>query len=349
MKTCIFVLGMHRSGTSALTRTLNLLGAELGPELKQADAIDNPTGYWEAERVVELNDQLFAHFDSHYMEYLPLPGDFQDQRPVQLMAEQALKYLVNTFSGASLPALKDPRLSRTFPVWRHAAERLGWRAVAALSVRDPRQVADSLMRRDRSYAVEDALLLWLAYMLDAERYSRGLPRATISYDDLLADPAAVVSTLATTWDLGFPQSWADVEADVRGFLQLELRRSQPVDTGADPLSIAALADETAAALFRRPLPDAAIFDALYTRFRMLTDATEAVRRRDRQANLRLKADNVELAAISEKRRHEQQEITRIADERLNQVRALGIGIEEREQRIGELGRTIRYLETLVGS
>jgi septal ring factor EnvC (AmiA/AmiB activator) len=136
---------------------------------------------------------------------------------------------------------------------------------------------------------------------------------------------------------------------VRGFRQLELRRSQPVDTGADPLSIAALADETAAALVRRPLPDAAIFDALYTRFRMLTDATEAVRRRDRQANLRLKADNVELAAISEKRRHEQQEITRIADERLNQVRALGIGIEEREQRIGELGRTIRYLETLVGS
>ena len=41
----ILVLGMHRSGTSALTRLLVLLGAA-GPRETMAANADNPRGYW---------------------------------------------------------------------------------------------------------------------------------------------------------------------------------------------------------------------------------------------------------------------------------------------------------------
>ena len=42
---CLLVLGMHRSGTSALTRVLNLLGADL-PATLAPPADDNETGFW---------------------------------------------------------------------------------------------------------------------------------------------------------------------------------------------------------------------------------------------------------------------------------------------------------------
>lgn len=51
----ILISGMHRSGTSALTRILNLLGTELGNDLLPPHA-DNPHGYWESGAAVALND-----------------------------------------------------------------------------------------------------------------------------------------------------------------------------------------------------------------------------------------------------------------------------------------------------
>jgi hypothetical protein len=42
----LLVFGMHRSGTSALTRVLNLRGAALSRQMV-APKSDNPRGYWE--------------------------------------------------------------------------------------------------------------------------------------------------------------------------------------------------------------------------------------------------------------------------------------------------------------
>ncbi|MBV5267025.1 MAG: hypothetical protein JZU67_00575, partial [Burkholderiaceae bacterium] len=43
----IFVLGMHRSGTSAITRGLQVLGVSLGENLLPPVLLDNPKGYFE--------------------------------------------------------------------------------------------------------------------------------------------------------------------------------------------------------------------------------------------------------------------------------------------------------------
>ncbi|MEX0585828.1 MAG: hypothetical protein WD176_04250, partial [Pirellulales bacterium] len=55
----ICVLGMHRSGTSLVTRLLNLLGVDLGVSaaLRPADRF-NPTGYWEHQAFIDINDEL---------------------------------------------------------------------------------------------------------------------------------------------------------------------------------------------------------------------------------------------------------------------------------------------------
>jgi hypothetical protein len=56
---CFVVLGMHRSGTSAITRGLQALGVELGDRLMPGDRY-NPAGYWEDADIVDTNGRLMA-------------------------------------------------------------------------------------------------------------------------------------------------------------------------------------------------------------------------------------------------------------------------------------------------
>jgi hypothetical protein len=55
-KKIIVVLGMHRSGTSALTRGLSTLGVGLGDTLHPAGS-DNPTGFWEDRDIIAFNNK----------------------------------------------------------------------------------------------------------------------------------------------------------------------------------------------------------------------------------------------------------------------------------------------------
>ena len=52
---------MHRSGTSALARGLQMLGVYLGNDFLSPQP-DNPTGYWEDKNICELNERLLAVF-----------------------------------------------------------------------------------------------------------------------------------------------------------------------------------------------------------------------------------------------------------------------------------------------
>ncbi len=63
--TAIIVLGMHRSGTSALAGALALLGVDMGRSLL-APADDNVRGLWEHEELVRLHDRLLSAFESSW-------------------------------------------------------------------------------------------------------------------------------------------------------------------------------------------------------------------------------------------------------------------------------------------
>ena len=55
----LIVLGMHRSGTSSVTRLLNLAGAYFGPEGSATDPNEeNPKGFWERRDIRRVCDAL---------------------------------------------------------------------------------------------------------------------------------------------------------------------------------------------------------------------------------------------------------------------------------------------------
>ena len=60
----VFVLGMHRSGTSALAGALSCLGIQfLSSNDELFRAIDNPNGFFERPSVVKLSDDLLKTHD----------------------------------------------------------------------------------------------------------------------------------------------------------------------------------------------------------------------------------------------------------------------------------------------
>src|SRR5947199_10138562 len=63
-KNLLYVLGMHRSGTSAMTRLLSLLGDASLPRRLLGPAHGNPHGHWESLDSLEMNDAFMLNYSS---------------------------------------------------------------------------------------------------------------------------------------------------------------------------------------------------------------------------------------------------------------------------------------------
>ncbi|NBW87979.1 MAG: sulfotransferase family protein, partial [Planctomycetia bacterium] len=195
----ILVLGMHRSGTSALTGMLGAMGAALPGDPMPATA-DNPTGYWESQGIARLNNRLLESAGTRWNDDAAIPPAWFADPARDRDRDEARRLLDDAFAAATLFALKDPRLCRLLPFWREVLSAAGIDRSAVLVLRDPLEVARSLAARQdvpefRPAAIactNRALLLWLRYVLDAERHSRELPRVAVDYARLVSDWHAAV-------------------------------------------------------------------------------------------------------------------------------------------------------------
>ncbi len=184
-RTAYLVLGMHRSGTSAVTQVLALAGASLPANVMAGDE-HNAKGYFEPWKVAILNDGRLraagaAWDDVFAFPYRPLP-----RKTERGWLNRAEALFEEEFGQSRFPLLKDPRVTVLMPFWKTVLADLDVAARCVIPVRHPLAVAGSLARRN-GFAPEKSVLLWSAYMLAAEAYSRDLPRAFVSYDGLLAD------------------------------------------------------------------------------------------------------------------------------------------------------------------
>lgn len=185
---CCLILGMHRSGTSALSGALSIAGVYPGPNhaLMPASASINAKGFWEHQEIVDVHDRLLAALGSSWDDERPLPAAWWQRSDLAGFRDELWTILSRDFSGSPLWLLKDPRLCRLLPLWFELLHDLGAAPCFILCLRHPAEVARSLMRRD---AIQDerASMLWLQHLIDSERATRGWPRVVVTYDQLLSD------------------------------------------------------------------------------------------------------------------------------------------------------------------
>ena len=219
----LLVLGPHRSGSSALTRTLSLVGYGL-PKTLIKDNASNRRGHWECQPIVRRNEAYMQDADLVWADWvsgnLPkMPADRQRDFETDLTA-----IIADEFKLGAPAVLKDPRLCRLMPRYRAALEgKVNLQVVIA--VRNPLEVMRSLMQRN-TLSEGQAALLWLRYMLDAVADSDGLPRAFVSYEQLLEDPSDCLGRAQTALGHKFPNKIKSVETDIDAFLNAKFRNQQ---------------------------------------------------------------------------------------------------------------------------
>lgn len=192
----LFVLGMHRTGTSAVSGALCRLGCRSPASMPPADS-NNPTGYWEPLGIVRVHNSLLeqsrSSWDDPFLSAdLPSPQHLSDGlRALEgaLRAEFSARESMGRWC-----LIKDPRQCRLQPFWNHLIQIRRIQAAVVLVNRHPLAVAASLRRRN-NMPINRALLLWIQHQMEAESHTRGIPRQRINYEDFVMSPASTFKSI----------------------------------------------------------------------------------------------------------------------------------------------------------
>lgn len=232
VRTALIVLGMHRSGTSALAGVLGHLGATLPKDL-MAPSDMNAKGFFESNRITGLNERLLAQAGFTWWDPRHFTGTgFHTPESIALL-DDAVDVLRADYDDAPLFVMKDPRICRLLPFWTTALRRFGARVRIVHTHRAAWDVAASLSRW-AEYEPEFGLVLWARHVLDAEADSRALPRCFTSFEALMDDWRGVARHIAQSLDLNWPQALDHAGPAVDDFLSRDLQHFREASaTGPD--------------------------------------------------------------------------------------------------------------------
>ncbi len=189
----IYVTGMHRSGTSAITGTMTLFG--LTPvnndDLLPPDT-HNQKGYFESNALMQINDRILAIMHGVWSRPPTLPYGWQRTSGLEQLYPSFNHLIRSLTTNHATSIWKDPRLCLTLPVWRSALA--GCRQSVILVYRHPVEVAWSLQRRDGFHPAY-GLALWERYIRAVFANLEGMSVLVVRYEEALASPVLWCDTL----------------------------------------------------------------------------------------------------------------------------------------------------------
>lgn len=195
----VVVLGMHRSGTSAITRGLQVLGVALGDNLMPAIKGNNAKGFWEDLDIVNFNEELLGAVGSTWHSLNMLQNSDVDRlcdfgylnRAITIIKEKLSKYTTFGF--------KDPRTTKLLPFWARVFSLLADQNVDIkyiLSLRNPLSVASSLAKRN-CFSPVKAYLLWIEHVLTSLSYVDLHAVTVVDYDQLIVTPEVEIHRISS--------------------------------------------------------------------------------------------------------------------------------------------------------
>lgn len=222
----VVVLGMHRSGTSALAGMLGLAGLAM-PRTLLPPSSGNERGLWESESVKSLNEDVLGDLGTTWHGVGEVSLTALGRRKAGQVRKLAEEILISEYGDSLSFVVKDPRMCRLLPVWQPVFAGLGARASYPVILRNPLEVAQSLSQRN-GFDPEYGMLLWARYLLDAELGTRGSPRVFLTYDQLLEDWQSVLGRIGSSLEIPVDPGSIDV-GNVEDFLSTDLRHHRIAD------------------------------------------------------------------------------------------------------------------------
>lgn len=222
-KSLVVVLGMHRSGTSAVARGLLTLGVDLGEQLEPAAEGINAKGYWEDMDVVSLNEEMLEACGLVWHSFRPVTECDADKLCSQGFLLKAVSLLESKLQSGRHFGFKDPRTAKLIPFWRRVFVAGSFDVQYVLAYRNPLSVADSLAKRD-GFARGKSLLLAAEYLSSCLQLLLDEQAVVVDYDQLMQQPMQQLEKLADKLSLQILPAAAEVYC--QEFLEQGLRHSK---------------------------------------------------------------------------------------------------------------------------
>ena len=190
----IVVIGMHRSGSSVLSKALSCIGVKMGSVFIEADEF-NPRGYWEDEEVVRFNNRILSSLGCEWDSLGLFFHSTELLAACELYRPEAIKLIERKKETNTLWGFKDPRASRLLPFWNDVFRELKITPLYVISSRSPYCVYQSLKKRN-DFSKEKSTLLWLEHMLASIRDTENCNRLIVDNKKLMKSPELELKRLA---------------------------------------------------------------------------------------------------------------------------------------------------------
>ena len=221
-KKIIVVLGMHRSGTSTITRALEVLGVSLGNRLMPAIEGNNDKGFFEDIDINALNVEMLECIDSDWHCLSPL-----ELKDVNHLNEngyfiRAVDLLRLKTANSPLFGFKDPRVAKLLPFWHPVFMHCGFDVAYILALRNPLSIAQSIAKRD-GFSHEKTYLLWLGHTLSSLFHTQQYNRVLVDYDHFIENSKDDIEMIAG--QLGLKVNAKALHTFQSEFIDTELRHT----------------------------------------------------------------------------------------------------------------------------
>ncbi|MFQ5493119.1 MAG: sulfotransferase family protein [Candidatus Dojkabacteria bacterium] len=194
-KNLVYVVGMHRSGTSMLANMLHELGVYFGEreDLYEANA-GNVFGHFENKGAIKLDYKIFRMYGGTWIKPPKLRKDWHKMKKIEYQRNDAQTFLMDLSRKHDLVGLKIPNLSYTYPFWKYAADLLKLESKPILIYRNPLEVAGSLSKRN-NMGTRLALKYWEMYNASALETLQGSGYLLLRYEDIVNDPQPALAKI----------------------------------------------------------------------------------------------------------------------------------------------------------
>lgn len=225
-KKFLLILGMHRSGTSALTGLMSALGAFPGKDLLPPNG-SNIKGYYENRSVVDLNNEILSVLGSSWYDMNALPLGFE-QRPEMQIYKEKIATLIHSEYDVELPIIKDPRICILFPLWSSVFSDLNIEPCVIFVFRKPKAVANSQYIMKRLPHLQ-SLILYCKYNLSAIESSANHNKIFFSFEEFLLNPRGLMEAVNIKFSLDLELNVLNSSPAVGDFLDASLNHGDDID------------------------------------------------------------------------------------------------------------------------
>jgi len=226
-KTCLLIIGMHRSGTSAIAGSMSIAGYNVGKNIMSAKD-DNEKGFFENKSIYDFNQNILNQLQlSWHQTIFPEIRWWQDEQFIPLKQELA-HIIKNEFGDAQNILIKDPRISILLPLYLEVLEHIQITPKIIIAIRNPLEVAASLKKRNE-FSHSKSMLLWMDTTLKAIDYSKSLTHSILHFDAFLEKPITHIKQIDQLLSLEFTLN-EQTKTQIENFVEKKLKHhSSPTE------------------------------------------------------------------------------------------------------------------------